>query len=211
MLRFFVSDLCFPERYAKKVLALVDVDNSQVEQKNAPESFPTEKKHLKIVVVDESTAIRRIHDRILSEAGHKVVTAASGAEGLSFIRKAHAEFAYGNHDAGYDVILISHMMTGMSGPNAIQKMRQQLQGKPCIILGVTSETSPADITEMKASGADAIISKPLDMRKFKRALRGGHLTDILILFRFPEIYFPEIAVSWFSQLSCWDFFFHLIS
>ena len=72
-------DLCFPGRYvAKPELPVIAV---ALEQKNAVELYPMEKKTLKILVIDESKAIRRIHDRILSEAGHRVVTAASGAEG----------------------------------------------------------------------------------------------------------------------------------
>jgi CheY-like chemotaxis protein len=154
--------------------------SAAMETKNTADLFPKEKKHLHILVVDESTAIRRIHDRILSEAGHKVVTAASGAEGLSAIRKATAEVAYGNRDAGFDVVAISHLMAGISGPQAVQKMRQQLQGKPCIILGVTSETSPADITAMKSSGADAVIAKPLTLKKFKRVLRGDASMCVIV-------------------------------
>lgn len=130
-----------------------------------------QKKHLIILVVDESAAIRRIHDRLLSQEGHRVVCAASGSEGLNCIKKAKIEAAYGDKGGLFDVVIISHLMAGMTGPQTIANMRSQ--GFKGVLIVATSESSSQETAKMQESGADCVVVKPLSINAFKRALRGA--------------------------------------
>lgn len=134
------------------------------------------KDHMKVLVVDESGSVRHIHERLLSQEGHVVVCAASGSEGVNAVRKAKIEVAYGNTNAMFDVVTVSHLMAGMTGPQTIANIRAQ--GFRGVIMVVTSESSSREIISMRESGADCVVAKPLKMKSFKWALRGTILINI---------------------------------
>lgn len=128
------------------------------------------KKHMRILVVDESSSVRRIHERLFQQEGHVVLCAGSGYEGLNVIKKAKIEEAYGNTNALFDVVTISHLMAGMTGPQTIANMRSH--GFKGVVMVVTSESTTQEIRQMRESGADCVVAKPLKIKSFKRALRG---------------------------------------
>ena len=169
LLHTSIADLCFPERYGKKKeLELIDIEED-VEHKHE-DLHPKEKKHMRILVVDELADTRTIHEKLLAEAGHTVVLAGSGAEALNAIKKANVDAAYGNKETAFDIVLLSHLIHGLTAPQTIEKIRHQ--GFHGFIIGLTVGSSPADLDEMTKAGAEQTIPKPLTLSKFKKALKG---------------------------------------
>ena len=70
---------------------------------------------------------------------------------------------------GFDIIFIDFVMTTMSGPEAVQIMRRDMNFTGGII-GVTGNALPADLTYFKECGADLVITKPLTNKKLMDAV-----------------------------------------
>eukprot|EP01038_Epipyxis_sp_PR26KG_P009266 gene9266-12482_t len=66
----------------------------------------------------------------------------------------------------YDVILMDFVMERMNGPDAAKRMRDM--GYNGIILGVTGNALAGDIQHFIQQGANAVLTKPLDIKLFKR-------------------------------------------
>lgn len=169
------TDICFPERLRATLLPPVQESSHMTEEEDfhlahALAKASAQKKHMRILLVDESAAMRRIHDRLLTQEGHTVVVTASGIEGLSAVKKAKIEAAYGHKEGLFDVVLISPLMAGMKGPQTITSMR--LQGFKGVMMVTSGDATSEETVEMRKSGADCVVAKPLNIKGFKRALRG---------------------------------------
>ena len=69
----------------------------------------------------------------------------------------------------FDIIFIDFVMTTMSGPEAVQIIRRDMNFTGGII-GVTGNALPADLTYFKECGADLVITKPLTNKKLMDAV-----------------------------------------
>lgn len=109
---------------------------------------------------------------MLHAFGHTVVEGDCGMVGLNLVKNALTAEAYGAAGVGYDLILISHVIKGMSGPQTAHHMREV--GYQGLILGLISHTSHEhDFQVFKDSGADGILCKPLKISAFNDVLTGG--------------------------------------
>jgi two-component system, chemotaxis family, chemotaxis protein CheY len=115
---------------------------------------------MKILVVDDSRAMRMIVSRCLRQAGFggaEIVEATNGREGLSAV-----------HDHRPDLVLSDWNMPEMTGLELLQAL--SAEGNPVKFGFVTSEGSP-DMRETAASnGALFLIAKPFDADTFRDAL-----------------------------------------
>jgi len=64
-----------------------------------------------------------------------------------------------------DVILLDYVMPIMNGPEATKLMREAGYGG--LIIGVTGNALPADVDYFLDSGANAVLTKPVDTEKLK--------------------------------------------
>jgi len=62
-----------------------------------------------------------------------------------------------------DVVLMDVMMPGLSGIDALPKLRQTRGGRACVVIFITANASPALRAESVARGAAAVITKPFDV------------------------------------------------
>lgn len=101
-----------------------------------------------ILCVDDNTDTQRVLSFILTNAGYQVVTARDGQQG---IEKAKAWRPA--------LILMDLMMPGMSGVEAIQRLRQikSTANIPIVVLSAYQE--PALVEEALSAGADNYILK----------------------------------------------------
>ena len=67
-------------------------------------------------------------------------------------------------------------MPNMNGQTATRKIREM--GYRGIIIGVTGDVMDDEIQDFKASGANAVLEKPLDMNKFSRIVQEHILCGI---------------------------------
>jgi two-component system, chemotaxis family, chemotaxis protein CheY len=115
---------------------------------------------MKILVVDDSRAMRMIVRRTLKQAGYadaEVAEAEDGAQALAMIESYEP-----------DLVLSDWNMPNMSGLELLERMRRRGDGRTFGF--VTSEGSP-NMRELAAeSGANFLISKPYDSESFRETL-----------------------------------------
>ena len=175
-----MAGLCFPNKGPKKAPGLTQHEEGD-RNSETTDLILREKKHLKILVIDESEHRKHAHEQLLSEAGHSVRMAGSGAEGINDIRKANAESAFvNNKDSTFDLVILSNLVSGMTTTMAIQKIRDQYRGKHCMIMALVDEISVQKTCEWREAGADAVTAAPLTIKKFNRSLRGKLIVCLLL-------------------------------
>jgi len=111
-----------------------------------------------ILVIDDDDDIREVLATVLDEAGFRVVTAANGREGLERLRE----------DPQPDVILLDLMMPEMDGYQfrAEQQRDPALRAIPTLIVTAGTVTS-----RVEALGAEAILRKPVSLRRLVDTIR----------------------------------------
>ncbi len=115
---------------------------------------------MKILIVDDSRAMRMIVRRTLRQAGyedHVVVEAASGMEALDSVR-----------GAGLDLVLCDWNMPEMSGLDVLETLKRE--GIPVKFGFVTSESSAEMRARAMQAGADFMVSKPFTPEALKSVL-----------------------------------------
>jgi len=111
-----------------------------------------------ILVIDDDDDIRAVLAMVLDEAGFRVVTAANGREALEHLRE----------DPQPDVILLDLMMPEMDGYQfrAEQQRDPALRAIPTLIVTAGTVTS-----RVEALGAEAILRKPVSLRRLVDTIR----------------------------------------
>jgi PAS domain S-box-containing protein len=112
---------------------------------------PTE--YTTILVIDDSPTFREELSRALEEHGYRVISAASGEEGL---RKAAASRPA--------AIIVDGMLPGIDGATVVRKLRLDaaLRQIPCVMLTGSTRDRSAELNALDA-GADAFVRKEDDM------------------------------------------------
>jgi len=117
---------------------------------------------MKILVVDDSKAMRMIVTRTLRQAGfggHEIVEAVNGAEGLAAVSKG-----------GFDLVLSDWNMPEMSGFEFLLALR--VSGSLIPFGFVTSESTTSMRQQATDGGANFLIAKPFTPESFAEALKG---------------------------------------
>ena len=65
----------------------------------------------------------------------------------------------------YDIILMDSEMPNMNGPEAARHIKTQL-GYTGLVIGVTGNALPEDISIFKSHGADDVLVKPIKIKQF---------------------------------------------
>jgi len=116
---------------------------------------------MKILIVDDSKAMRMIVQRTLRQAGfgdHAILEANNGAEALEVIAKEPV-----------DLVLSDWNMPTMSGIELLTAIREK---KLPVRFGfVTSEGTPPMRARAAECGAEFLIAKPFTVEAFESALR----------------------------------------
>lgn len=112
---------------------------------------------MKILIVDDSTTIRRIVKRTCVEMGHEVAEAADGEMALNTLAEKPGEFG---------LIILDWNMPGLSGLETLKKIKGDPITKGIPVLMLTSErdvnSSKEVLKEVLAAGAADFLSKPFD-------------------------------------------------
>jgi len=106
----------------------------------------------RILAVDDSPSMRQMVHLTLQSAGHDVVSAIDGVDGLN---KACA-------GAPVDLVITDVNMPNMDGLTLVKELRRlpQYQGVPLLVL--TTESSAEKKQEGRAAGATGWIVKPFN-------------------------------------------------
>ncbi|HOX32156.1 MAG TPA: response regulator [Spirochaetales bacterium] len=115
----------------------------------------------KILIVDDSAAIRQSISFILKQEGYETVEASDGLEGLAALEKMDA----------VDLIITDVNMPNLDGIGFIRKARQIAKFKFTPILVLTTESQGSKMNEGKEAGATGWIVKPFNADKLLGIVR----------------------------------------
>lgn len=116
-----------------------------------------------LLIVDDSSTMRKIIMRTLRMSGIKFDTTDEAQNGLEGFNKLSAE--------SVDVVLCDVNMPEMSGLEMVKKVRTELPScKETKIIMVTTESSQEFVSNAMKNGADGYISKPFTPEKFQEKL-----------------------------------------
>jgi two-component system chemotaxis sensor kinase CheA len=129
----------------------------------APEpALPSQvRRHLPILVIDDSLTTRMLEQSILQTAGFEVDVATSGEEGLGMARARE-----------YGLFVVDVEMPGMTGFDFTQLTREDGRLKNTSVILVTSLSSEADKRRGREAGAAAYVVKgQFDQNHFLEQVR----------------------------------------
>ena len=128
-----------------------------------PVSTSLKDKRLNVLIVDDSSLIRKMTAKLMASLGHRSVEVNNGQEAVDIVRKT---INSSGADRDFEVILMDNQMPVMLGIEATKIIREEL-GFEGIILGVTGNVLEGDVDAFLAHGADEVIIKPLTAAKFE--------------------------------------------
>ena len=111
-----------------------------------------------ILVIDDDKMILMILKQTISKEGYRVLTAASGEEGIALLATSHA-----------DLVLTDYLMPGMSGMEVLSVIRQNQPLLPIIIL--TGHGDVALTIKAIQLGAVDFIEKPIHSKELLEVIK----------------------------------------
>ena len=113
---------------------------------------------LRVLVVDDVDANRRLAQAMLRRFGHFCEVATSGLEAVEKVVAG-----------GYDIVLMDIQMPGINGIEAARRIRERLGALPRII-AVTANDMPGDRERCRAAGMDTYVTKPIQLEALRAAV-----------------------------------------
>jgi two-component system chemotaxis response regulator CheY len=105
---------------------------------------------MRVLVIDDSRAMRMIIRTILAEIGHEAVESANGQEGLDALS-----------DKGpFDVALVDWNMPILNGYEFVRAARANSGNDAMKIMMVTTEVEMSQVTRALEAGANEYLMKP---------------------------------------------------
>jgi DNA-binding NtrC family response regulator len=110
-----------------------------------------------ILLIDDDDSLRRVMEFSLTEAGHKVETAASGEEGLRLFEKV-----------SFDAVITDITMPGLSGMDVLARVRARDANLPVIM--ITAYGTIENAVQAMKEGAFDYITKPFSRDELRLTL-----------------------------------------
>ncbi len=112
-----------------------------------------------ILVVEDHPAYRTMVQEVLEDAGHRVIAAADGNQGLALAQEHLPE-----------LILTDGRMPGLTGVELITKLRADTRFSTTPIIVLTAMSTPAETRAAMNCGADDYITKPVNANDLLRSV-----------------------------------------
>ena len=107
---------------------------------------------MRVLVIDDSRAMRTILRGILESLDFEVVDAGDGQSAMEILAV----------DRDFDIALVDWNLPGMSGLDIVTEVRRSQDLKDLRLLMVTTETEFQRVTQALQAGANEYIMKPFD-------------------------------------------------
>lgn len=101
-----------------------------------------------VLIVEDDEIVREVMDLTLSQAGYRVVTAASGEDGLDMLRRMQL-----------DLVLLDVHMPRVSGLDMLLAMERLARPAPPVVM-VSANRGAATVRGAMALGCAAYVAKP---------------------------------------------------
>jgi two-component system chemotaxis sensor kinase CheA len=121
----------------------------------------TSRRRPRVLVAEDSDAVRETLKRLFEAHGCEVVPARDGAEALALAER---------DPAGFDLVSTDVMMPAVDGYQLARALRAQPRHREVPIVMVTSRTEDIDRVRGFDAGVDEYLTKPLDAGDLARAL-----------------------------------------
>ena len=122
-------------------------------------------KLFRFLIADDSILSRSMLIRLLRL---NYCTCDEAEDGLKAIEMVKVSMESGKP---YDIILMDSEMPNMNGPETARHIKTQL-GYTGLVIGVTGNALPEDISIFKSHGADDVLVKPIKIKQFDEILNG---------------------------------------
>lgn len=123
----------------------------------------SEQRNHRILVVDDALLNRKMLVRLLEKGGHSCACASDGQEAVDMMVEDMKKVEQGDTEhIPFDTILMDYEMPVMKGPDAARLLRAY--GCDAAIFGVTGNVLQEDVNYFKEQGADAVLSKPVNIQ-----------------------------------------------
>lgn len=119
----------------------------------------------KVLIVDDSSTMRRIIMRSLRQAGLQadtILEAENGAQGLATV----------NSDPDIELVFSDVNMPEMNGLEFVKSVRATRDAKSLPIVMISSEGSESFVQQAMDCGANAYVTKPFTPESIKQRLEG---------------------------------------
>ena len=119
---------------------------------------------MKIMIVDDSTMMRKVIERALRQAGMnltEVIQANNGLEALDFLRESVGS------EPAFDLILSDINMPTMDGLEFVERRKQEGLALGVPVVMITTEGSSPHVMRALAAGAKGYICKPFTTDQVK--------------------------------------------
>jgi signal transduction histidine kinase len=125
-------------------------------------TVPIGRKGLKVLVVDDDSAVREVTAGILHDLGYSVVEAGSGGAALELL----------DHQVKVDLLLLDFAMPGMNGAEVAREVHARRPELPILFV-----TGYADTEALATAGGDGILRKPFQEKDLAAKLRSALRMD----------------------------------
>jgi CheY-like chemotaxis protein len=118
-----------------------------------------------ILIIDDEFSVAEVVEAILTDAGHEVVTACNGPQGLERAKEKRP-----------DLVLLDFMMPFMGGPSTIKALREEpeLRDVPIIVMSSLPEST---VSSSAKGEYVAFLRKPFRMRRVIDIVNGALRTE----------------------------------
>lgn len=117
------------------------------------------KNHLRILAVEDETAVAQLLALILCGPTCKVMTACNGEDALEKIEASSQPF---------DIVITDHCMPQMTGLNLVRELRARDFGGKIAVL--SAHLTDENVRAYNALNVNLILSKPFDVGELRRAI-----------------------------------------
>jgi two-component system cell cycle response regulator DivK len=108
-----------------------------------------------ILIVEDNEPNRKVARDLLQVHGYRTIEAESGEDAI-VLAATRAP----------DLVVMDVHLPGMSGVDALAKLRAAPATRAIPVLAFTASVMPQDRSEIMAAGFDAFMSKPIDLEAF---------------------------------------------
>ncbi|MBF0181001.1 MAG: response regulator [Magnetococcales bacterium] len=128
-----------------------------------------------LLLVDDDEFSRNVNAELLASHGHRVVTAANGAEALGRMRQER-----------FDAVLMDLCMAGMDGAFTVARIRalEEPEAARVPVIALTADVTLEGREMCRMAGMQGFLAKPLEISSFNEALhdltsRSGMAADAM--------------------------------
>jgi two-component system cell cycle response regulator DivK len=108
-----------------------------------------------ILIVEDNEQNRKLARDFLQVHGYRTIEAVTGEDGLALAA-----------ERAPDLVLMDIHLPGMSGIDALAKLRAAPATRAIPVLAFTASVMPKDRSVIMAAGFDAFVSKPINLETF---------------------------------------------